>query len=138
MNGTKIKESNVLVTGANRGIGRAIAEALLERGAAKVYLGSRKKESVNDLAERWGERVVALELDVTDAGQVADAAIQAQDVDILINNAGVALGGWLEDANLEENARHEMEVNYFAPLRLLRKPITLSPSIWMAILIMHK
>lgn len=119
MSSTRIEQSTVLVTGANRGIGRALAEALLERGAAKVYLGSRGTDKVDDLVEHWGDRVVALELDVTNADHIASAVDQARDVDILINNAGVAIGGWLGDADFEKNARTEMEVNYFAPIRLI-------------------
>jgi NAD(P)-dependent dehydrogenase (short-subunit alcohol dehydrogenase family) len=121
MSETKIDGVVALVTGANRGIGRAIAESLLERGATKVYAAARKPESLVDLTERFGDRVVPIELDVTDAEQVRAAAQRAGDVGLLINNAGVVVGGGLTDADIVGAARHEMEVNYFAPLLLIQQ-----------------
>jgi NAD(P)-dependent dehydrogenase (short-subunit alcohol dehydrogenase family) len=109
------------VTGANRGIGRAITEALLARGATKVYATARRPDSLADLVELYEDRVVPLELDVTDASHVERAAARAGDAGILVNNAGVAVGGGLTDENIIDAARAEMEVNYFAPLRLLQR-----------------
>jgi len=120
MSETTINNSVAFVTGANRGIGRAITEALLERGARKVYAAARKQEALADLSARYGDRVVLLELDVTDAAQVRSAVEKATDVELLINNAGVAVGGGLTDDGIIEAARAEMEVNYFAPLQLLQ------------------
>ncbi|MPY35366.1 SDR family oxidoreductase [Streptomyces adustus] len=101
-----IKGSVALVTGANRGIGRAFAQALLEHGAAKVYAGVRDPEAVG------GSELVPLRLDVTDEEQVAAAAATAGDVGIVINNAGVAGGPSLLEGSFD-GARREMEVNYF-------------------------
>ena len=94
----KIEGTIALVTGANREIGRAITEALLQRGAAKVYAGARNPQSLTDLSEHHADRVVPIEIDVTDAEKVVSAAEQAGDVRLLINNAGAAFGGGLADA----------------------------------------
>jgi NAD(P)-dependent dehydrogenase (short-subunit alcohol dehydrogenase family) len=117
MNAQKIEGSIALVTGANRGIGRALIEALLARGAKKVYATARNPESLRDLHD---ERLVLLQLDVTDATQVRAAAEAAPDIELVFSNAGVALGRSLADANTIGQARREMEVNYFGPLQLLQ------------------
>jgi NAD(P)-dependent dehydrogenase (short-subunit alcohol dehydrogenase family) len=108
-----------LVTGANRGIGRALTEALLERGAAKVYAAARDPKTLVALGDRHGSRLVALRLDVTDAGQVAGVVSRATDVDLLINNAGAFEPTSLTDDAIVDVARREMEVNYFGVLRVL-------------------
>lgn len=120
MSGRTIDGSVALVTGANRGIGRAIAEALLEGGASKVYATAREPKGLQALVERYGDRIVPLRLDVTKADQVARVAQEASDVELLINNAGVAQATELMGGSTLEQARHEMEVNYFAPLTLLQ------------------
>jgi len=120
MSTRKIDGSVALVTGANRGIGRAVAEALLERGAKKVYATARDPKALQALSDRYGARVVPLQLDVTKADQVAAVAREASDVELLFNNAGVAEATQLTGASTLEQARREMEVNYFAPLTLLQ------------------
>ena len=117
---TRIEGSVALVTGANRGIGRAITEALLARGAEKVYATARDPKTLAVLQERYGSRVVALRLDVTDADQVAEVAREATDVDVLINNAGAFEPTELTDEAIVDVARREMEVNYFGALRMLQ------------------
>jgi NAD(P)-dependent dehydrogenase (short-subunit alcohol dehydrogenase family) len=103
-----INGSAALVTGANRGIGRAIARALLERGA-KVYAGARNPGSITD------PELVPVELDVTDPASIAAAARDCDDVSILVNNAGIATGTALLSGDLDD-ARREIEVNYLGPL----------------------
>jgi NAD(P)-dependent dehydrogenase (short-subunit alcohol dehydrogenase family) len=104
----------VLVTGANRGLGRAFTTALLDAGAAKVYAGARDPASVTDPG------VIPVKLDITDQADIAAAVARCGDVTLLINNAGVATGTHvLGDGGLE-GARVEMEVNYFGPLAMSR------------------
>jgi short-subunit dehydrogenase len=116
----KIENSVVLVTGANRGIGRTFVEELLKRGAAKIYLAARDTAAVADLLKSGDRRLVPLPLDVTDPYQVAAAATVATDVTLLINNAGFAAFDGAISAPTMDDARTEMEVNYFGPLALTR------------------
>lgn len=121
MSGRRIDGTVALVTGANRGIGRALTEALLARGARKVYATARDLGGLEELRKRHPGRVMLLPLDVTRPEQVAGAARQAPDVAILINNAGVAAAQGLTGSATVEQARREMAVNYFGPLLLLER-----------------
>src|ERR1700680_4618340 len=94
----------VLVTGANRGIGKALVEDALRRGAARVYAGTRQPLVHSD------KRVTPLTLDVTDAAQTQAALERVASLDILINNAGMALYDDLSDRAALE--RH-LDVNLF-------------------------
>ncbi|MGW4525771.1 SDR family oxidoreductase [Amycolatopsis sp. NPDC004378] len=103
-----------LVTGANRGLGRQFAAALLERGAAKVYAAARNPESV-DLPG-----VVPIRLDVTDPESIREAAKIAGDVTLLVNNAGSSTGSSLLGGTLED-IRLEMDTHYFGTLAVTRE-----------------
>ena len=118
MNAQRIQGAVALVTGANRGIGRALTEALLSRGVRKVYATARNPEALHALGD---ERLVSLRLDVTDPDQIRAAAEAASDVDLVFNNAGVVLATGIADSAVLDQARREMEVNYFGPLRLLHR-----------------
>ena len=115
-----IRNATILVTGANRGIGEAFVKKFLNEGAKKIYLGVRDPRKVEHLVSQHPDKLVALELDLTNPEHIHRAAQQAKDVNLIINNAGVAFFGSMEDADLLEHARQEMEVNYFGPLALLR------------------
>jgi NAD(P)-dependent dehydrogenase (short-subunit alcohol dehydrogenase family) len=118
MKSHRIDGSVALVTGASRGIGRALTEALLARGAKKVYATARNPEALRPLQD---PRLVVLPLDVTDAEQIRTIGEAAPDVGLVFNNAGVSLGTGIADASVVGHARREMEVNYFGPLQLLQR-----------------
>ncbi|MET7311900.1 MULTISPECIES: SDR family oxidoreductase [unclassified Streptomyces] len=102
-----IEGSVALVTGGNRGIGRAFARALIAHGAAKVYAGVRDPASVVD------RDVIPLRLDVTEPEEIAEAAAGAGDVTIVINNAGIGGASTKLLDGPFDGARQAMEVNYF-------------------------
>jgi NAD(P)-dependent dehydrogenase (short-subunit alcohol dehydrogenase family) len=100
-----IEGSVALVTGANRGIGKAIVAELRARGAAKIYAGVRDPGSITD------PDLIPIALDITDPAQVAAAARTAADVDLVVNNAGIGGPSTPLTASLED-ARAELETNY--------------------------
>jgi NAD(P)-dependent dehydrogenase (short-subunit alcohol dehydrogenase family) len=106
-----ITGKSVLVTGANRGIGRALVDEALSRGAARVYAGTRQPFTHQD------PRVTPLTLDVTDAAQVEAAVGQVGALDVLINNAGVAPYDDLSDAAALDQA---LAVNLLGTHRVTR------------------
>lgn len=116
----EIKDSVVLVTGGNRGIGEAFVRAFLSAGAAKVYCGARDPANAAHLVAEGAGRVEAVALDVTDAASIAAAAARCNDVSILVNNAGQFSNLTLMRAPDLSAARQEMEVNYFGPLAMSR------------------
>ncbi len=103
----QVQGTTALVTGANRGIGKAFTDALLERGAAKVYAAARDVATITD------PRVVPIQLDVTDFDRVAAVAQELGDVELVVNNAGVGHPGFPLEASLE-NARAQLETNYLS------------------------
>jgi NAD(P)-dependent dehydrogenase (short-subunit alcohol dehydrogenase family) len=114
----RIPGTTALVTGANRGIGRALVEALLARGASKVYATARKLDTLPDLVAAGKGRIVPLQLDVIKPDETRAAAAAAPDVRLLVNNAGVLakFGGELTDAAWLTAARDEFDVNVFGLL----------------------
>ena len=110
-----IKNSTVLVTGATGGIGQALVAALIARGAKKVYAAARDISSLTG-----SEQLVPLKMDVTSDDDARYAAAVATDVTLLINNAGVNHNTAFLLAPDLSIAREELEINYLAPLRVVR------------------
>lgn len=110
---TSLAGQTVLVTGANRGMGREYVRQLLDRGVTKIYAAARDPRLV-DVVD---PRVVPLWLDVTDPVSVAEGADAARDVSVLINNAGIVRGASVLAPDTTK-LREEMETNLFGPLAL--------------------
>jgi NAD(P)-dependent dehydrogenase (short-subunit alcohol dehydrogenase family) len=104
-----ITNKTVLITGANRGIGRALVYEALRRGAMRVYGGTRGVLQMDD------ERVVPLTLDVTNAGQIKQAVEDVGTLDVLINNAGIAI---YDDLSNPEALQQHLAINLFGLLNV--------------------
>jgi NAD(P)-dependent dehydrogenase (short-subunit alcohol dehydrogenase family) len=96
----QIERATVLLTGANRGIGRSLALALRDAGAEKIYVGARRPAALEPLIALDPKRFVPVEIDVTDQSLVEALAAKARDVNVLINNAGVIAFGSILDVPL--------------------------------------
>ena len=111
----KLRGSTVLVTGANRGLGLSFVMALREAGCAKVYAAARRTESLTSDGV-----IEPIQLDITNAEHITSAAARCGDINLLINNAGVAGFTPALGAPTTANARLEMETNYFGTLAMCR------------------
>lgn len=115
------------ITGSSRGFGRVWAEAALKRGD-KVAATARQLASIADFKEKYGENVLTLELDVTNASQVKAAIEQAHAhfgrLDIVLNNAGYSLVGTIEEGSAEE-IRALYETNVLGPVAVIKAALPL-------------
>lgn len=110
-----IEQSTCFVSGANRGIGKALVSSLLTFGAGKVYAAARNTANLRE----FDDRVVPLQLDLADPESIQQAAGLAQDVNLLINNAGVLTFGDILGVD-EAAIERDFEVNFFGSLRMAR------------------
>ena len=108
-NGVNVTNRTVLITGANRGIGRALVNEALKRGAKRVFAASRVPLQIAD------ERVTTLTLDVTNASQIQHAVDQVGSLDVLINNAGIAA---YDDLSNPAVVEQHLAVNFLGPLKV--------------------
>jgi peptide/nickel transport system ATP-binding protein len=115
-----IKNATALVTGANRGLGRALVGQLVGAGVRKVYASARDPAGVQDLVTAHPGRVVAVALDILNPGQIKAAAERCADVTLLINNAGINRGKGLIAATSIDDAQAEIATNYLGTLAMCR------------------
>lgn len=118
-----IQDKVCLVTGANRGIGKAIVDAFIKAGANKIYAAVRSLESVEALVKEYGSnRIIPLHIDMSQPSTMILAAQQATDVQILVNNAGVLTSNATSilDKKAVDNLQYELQVNVFGLIQLVQ------------------
>lgn len=115
-----VSNKTALVTGANRGIGKAITETLLKHGASRVYAAVRDPASTSPLREAHGDKVVPVEFDLTRPDTIKAAAESASDVSLVINNAGVLRPATPFSDDAIEALQFEMEGNLYGLIYLAR------------------
>ncbi len=115
-----VKDKVALVTGANRGIGRAIVESLVAHGIKKVYMAVRNPESTTDLAQKFGDKLLAVAVDIGDANSIKSLAAVASDVQLVVNNAGVLKMTNPLSAEFESDFNYELSVNTLGLVRMAR------------------
>lgn len=113
-----ISNKNTLVTGANRGIGKAIVESFLEHGASKVYAGVRTLGKAEALVVEFGEKVVPVEIDYDKPASIKAAAKTADDVQVVVSNAGVLIGAGVMDEDVIEQFQTELNINVYGLIRM--------------------
>jgi NAD(P)-dependent dehydrogenase (short-subunit alcohol dehydrogenase family) len=111
----KLQQASVVITGANRGLGRALVTASLAAGARRVYAGARDPEQLASLVQSAPDKIIPLALDITDAAALAAAAARASDISIVFNNAGVLAAHSVLTTSAADLAR-DFEVNVFGTL----------------------
>ncbi|MEO7559708.1 MAG: SDR family oxidoreductase [Nitrosospira sp.] len=113
-----IKGKIALVTGANRGIGKAIVDAFLNNGAAKIYAAVRNLNSAIPLVKHYGDRVVPVQLDLTKPETIIAAAETAADVQVVVNNAGVFIASTPMDSDAIDSLELGMKINVLGLIRM--------------------
>lgn len=109
-----------LVTGANRGIGKAIVETFLNRGVLKVYVAVRNVDSAEELVQKYGDRIQVVYVDIEKPETIAALAETAKDVQIVVNNAGVLKMSEPLSEDVEDSLDYEMKINVYGLLRVAK------------------
>ncbi len=110
------KDKVILITGANRGIGKSLVKASLEKGAKKIYATARDIEKIPNFGD---ERVITLKLDITDNTQISHVVERTKDLEILINNAGIINHGNIIDSEISKIEK-DMQTNYFGTIEMMK------------------
>ena len=113
-----IENKTVLVTGANRGIGKVITETFLEKGAKKIYVAVRNLDTALSLIEQYGKRVEAINIDLERPETIIAASQRAGDVEVVVNNAGVNTRSTPLDKDAVDSLNYEMEINVNGLIRM--------------------
>ncbi len=116
--GIEIKGKVALITGANRGIGKTIAEVFLKNGASKVYLAVRDTDSTADLVSQYGDKAVPVHVDMSDEKSIIDLAATASDAQVVVNNAGILIPANPLSENAIDALKQEMDVNVYGLIRM--------------------
>lgn len=106
------------MTGANRGIGKAIVESFLEHGASKVYAGVRTLDKADALVAQFGEKVVPVDIDYDKPASIKAAAKTAGDAHVVVSNAGVLIGAGVMDEDVIEQFQIELNINVYGLIRM--------------------
>lgn len=115
-----VKGKVTLITGANRGIGKATVESFVNHGAKKVYAAARDVTKLAPLVQKFGDVVVPVYLDLSKPESIIALAETANDVDVVVSNAGVLeIANPLSD-NSEEAFNHELNINVFGLIRMAK------------------
>ena len=113
-----LKEKIILITGANRGIGKALVDSFMEYGATKVYAAVRSLDNASPLVEKYGDKIVPIHIDLTKPQSISVAAETAKDVQVVVNNAGVLETSTPLDDNAINSLEFEMSINVYGLIRM--------------------
>jgi NAD(P)-dependent dehydrogenase (short-subunit alcohol dehydrogenase family) len=116
-----LKDKVILITGANRGIGKSLVKASLEKGVRKIYATSRDLTKMPNFGD---DRVISLELDITNNAQISKVIEKTKDVQILINNAGSFHQGTILEGEIS-GMEYDMKINYYGTVNMMREFATI-------------
>jgi len=115
-----IQGKTALITGANRGIGKATVDSFFKHGVTKIYAGVRDIKKADPLVDEYDGKIVPLEIDYTKPATIASAAETASDVDIVVSNAGVLIGSPIFADDVIEQFEKEVEINVYGLIRMAK------------------
>lgn len=115
-----INNKVALVTGANRGIGKAIVDSFIQHGAKKIYAGVRSLDKTDSLTNQYGNKIVPILIDYNEPESFTKAAKKAEDVEVVVSNAGILMKSKVFDESVIENFEKELEVNVYGLLRIAK------------------